>query len=209
MRNIAPLFLAAAATVLFGCASAPHAHDASAATASGPNQTDQREDPAVTADKNARSDERRPSAAIAAWMARLTVAHEWDPQTGFIVARENITLPPVLAKGPRLDAAVAQAAEQGLPLIVFATADRCAPCQQYRKDAINDARVVALLESGRFIAAHVEVDREGESADRHLGSRGIPMTYRLEAGTITARLPGQRSADELLEWLGDGTEDVR
>jgi len=145
----------------------------------------------------------KPPPAMRAWMDRLTVAHRWDPVTGFLVAEEVIALPDVLSRGPDLAEAVDAATRLGLPLIVFATADRCAPCQQYRKDALHDARVVAVLSSGRVIAAHVEVDRQGELADRYLGSRGIPMTWRLDAGTVTGEFRGQRSADALLQWLNE------
>ena len=46
----------------------------------------------------------------------------------------------------------------------------------------------------------VEVDREGELADTVLGSRGIPMSYALRDGTVTATLRGQRSAEDLLDY---------
>jgi thioredoxin-like negative regulator of GroEL len=135
-------------------------------------------------------------------MDRLTVRHAYDPATGFIVAREVITLPPILASAPALDDAITQSRERGVPVIVFATADRCAPCQQFKKDALQDPRVIARLsQSDRLIAVHLEVDRQGELADRVLGSRGIPMTYRLDDGRVTATLRGQRSAADLLAWL--------
>ena len=143
-----------------------------------------------------------PSPAIQAWMDRLTVAHEFDPQTGFIVARETIALPAVLAEAPPIDQAIARAsAESGRIVIAFATADRCAPCQQYKKDALNDERVIQRLADPRFLATHVEVDQQAELAKTHLGGRGIPMTYALRDGQQIAVLRGQRSADELLAWL--------
>lgn len=145
----------------------------------------------------------QPPERIQAWMDRLTVEHEYDPETGFIVAREVITLPPVLTEAPRLPEAVAQSKRDARPLIVFATADRCAPCQQYKKDALTDTLVIARLEQSPALATHIEVDREGDAADRYLGGRAIPMTYLLRDGQIVATLRGQRSASDLLEWLND------
>jgi len=144
-----------------------------------------------------------PPAAIRSWMDRLTVDHEYDPETGFIVARETIGLPPIIAEAPALDEAVARSAREGAIVIAFATADRCAPCQQYKKDAMNDPRVVAKLGDPRLIATHVEVDRQGEVATRYLGGRGIPMTYALRGGERIGVLRGQRSAEELLAWLDE------
>lgn len=145
--------------------------------------------------------ETAPPPNIQAWMDRLTVAHAYDPTTGFIVAKEVVTLPPLLAEGPSLDEAVAIADREGRTLIVFATADRCAPCQQFKKDALNDPRVVARLGDPSIVATHVEVDREPDAATRILGSRGIPVTYALRDGRVVARLPGQRSADAVIAFI--------
>ncbi|NJK32396.1 MAG: thioredoxin family protein [Deltaproteobacteria bacterium] len=143
-----------------------------------------------------------PPPAIQQWMDRLTVQHEYDPSTGFIVARETIALPPLIRDAPTLDAAVKAAASDRI-IIAFATADRCAPCQQYKKDALNDPSVLARLAHPRFIPTHVEVDRTPQLADEYLGSRAIPMTYALREGKVIAELRGQRSAADLLEWLID------
>lgn len=142
-----------------------------------------------------------PPPAIQAWMDRLTVEHVYDPVTGFIVARKTVALPQILAEGPDLEDAVRQAGEDGRLVIAFATADRCAPCQQYKLDALNDARVIDRLGDPRLLATHVEVDRAPEMATTHLGSTAIPMTYALRDGRPVATLGGQRSADELLKWL--------
>lgn len=136
-----------------------------------------------------------------AWMQRLTVPTGYDPGTGFIVARRVTPLPPVLAMGPSLEEAVARGRATGTPVVAFATADRCGPCQQFKLDALSDPRVVRRLERGDLIAAHIEIDREPVAADAILGSRGIPVSYRIEGGAVVARLAGQRSADELLAWL--------
>ena len=141
-----------------------------------------------------------PPPEIRAWMDRLTVSHEYDPQTGFIVARETISLPPLIADAPRLDEAIAQAGSDRI-VVAFTTADRCAPCQQYKRDALNDDGVIARLSDPRFLPTHVEVDRSPELADAYLGTRAIPMTYALRDGKVIAQLRGQRSAADLLAWL--------
>jgi len=137
--------------------------------------------------------------AIRAWMDRLTVDHAYDPETGFIVAKEVITLPPVLAEAPPLDQAIEHA--DGRLVVAFATADRCAPCQEYKKSALNDPRVIEALSGPGVVATHVEVDRTPGLAQKHLGGLGIPMTYALRGGERVATLSGQRSAEDLLAWL--------
>ncbi len=141
-----------------------------------------------------------PSPEIRAWMDRLTVPHEYDPESGFIVARETISLPPILADAPPLDAAIADAGTDRI-VLAFVTADRCAPCQQYKKDALNNAEVIARLSESRYLPTHLEVDRAPDLADAYFGTRAIPMTYALRGGEIVAELRGQRSAADLLAWL--------
>ncbi|TVQ64133.1 MAG: thioredoxin family protein [Phycisphaerales bacterium] len=172
---------------LAGCSGAPT--PAEPAAAQEPGMTSEPTEPAG------------PPPAIRAWMERLTVPHAYDPETGFIAARETIELPPLLADAPPLDEALAEAERDGRLVIAFATADRCAPCQQYKKDALNDPRVLARLADPRLLATHVEVDRRPELAQEHLGSLAIPMSYALRDGQRVATLRGQRTPEELLAWL--------
>ncbi|MEO1717505.1 MAG: thioredoxin family protein [Planctomycetota bacterium] len=146
-----------------------------------------------------------PPPRIRAWMDRLTVDHAYDPETGFIVAKEVIRLPEVIASGPPLAAAIAAGASESRDVVVFAIADRCAPRQQYKRSALNYPAVMEFLSRPGLIATHVEVDREPEVADALLGSRAIPMTYLIRDGERVAELRGQRSAEELLAWLGEQT----
>ncbi|MFM1867874.1 MAG: Thioredoxin-like [Planctomycetota bacterium] len=152
------------------------------------------------ASKEDQSASANPPPRVKAWMDRLTVKHEYDPTTGFIVARETVALPPSIADAPPLDAAIAQAGS-ARTVIVFVTADRCAPCQQYKRDALNDPTVIARLSDARFLPTHLEVDRSPTLADAHLGTRSIPMTYALRDGKVIAELRGQRSAADLLAWI--------
>ena len=145
--------------------------------------------------------ENAPPPAIAAWMQRLTVPHHYDPATGFIVADETVPLPPVLARAPDARTLVAFGREHGVPVVVFATADRCAPCQQFKRDALNDPEVMILLESGAIFATHLEVDRDPDAARELMGSTAIPVTWLLRDGQVVDRLNGQRSAAELRDWL--------
>lgn len=181
--------LLAAAILACGCASSSQAPSASSSPAPSPATPPQSAAAQAT-----------PPPAIRAWMDRLTVAHDYDPSTGFIVARETISLPPLIAQAPPLDAAITAAGSTRL-VIVFATADRCAPCQQYKRDALNNPAVLARLADARFLPTHIEVDRAPQLADQHLGSRGIPMTYALRDGKVVAVLRGQRSAADLLAWI--------
>lgn len=160
--------------------------------------TDAAADATTTADAAAAD---APPPAIAAWMERLTVRHHYDPATGFIVADETVPLPPVLSRAPDARTLVDFGRRNRVPVVVFATADRCAPCQQFKRDALNDQQVMILLESGDIFATHLEVDRDAEMAREVLGSTAIPTTWLFRDGQVVDRLAGQRSAAELVAWL--------
>lgn len=183
---VAPLIAAVAA----GCSPQKE----STVTASGAPTT------AATAPATAARTPATPPPAVQAWMDRLTVPHDYDPETGFIVARKVTPLPPLLADAPPLDAAIAQAGDSRT-VIVFVTADRCAPCQQYKLDALNNADVIARLSDAQFLPTHLEVDRSPQLAETYLGTTSIPMTYALRDGKVIAQLRGQRSAADVLAWM--------
>ena len=219
LRPPAATVLAASAALagglLVACSSTPDAEPAGpdvagaaapAADASGTAgrpEADEEAD-AATADADGAGDAAAAAPPrIRAWMERLTVRHHYDPATGFIVADEVVGLPSVLRRAPDARTLVDFGVENDMPVVVFATADRCAPCQQYKKDALNDPEVVILLESGEIFGTHVEVDREPELAREVLGSLSIPMTYLFRNGEVVGRLGGQRSAEELRTFLRD------
>ncbi len=190
---LGPVILLCSIALLLGCAAHPPQTDGTPEPSTAPRA----DTPSTVDPETARS---APPPAIQAWMDRLTVPHFYDPATGFIVARETTALPPLLSNAPPLDAAIAEAGDARL-VVVFVTADRCAPCQQYKLDALNDVAVIERLADPRFLPTHLEVDRSPELADTHLGSRGIPMTYALRKGSVIATLRGQRSAADLLAWV--------
>lgn len=182
-RSLLTLF---AAACLCGCARP------AAMTTPEPQTTLSADDPGVP--ENARR-----------WMQKLTVPTRYDPKTGFIVAQRVTPLPAVLADAPGLEATMKQSASLGKPVLVFATADRCGPCQQFKFDALNHPGVVARLsadrDAGRYLLTHIEVDREPEAARRYLGGASIPITYWLVDGRVAATLRGQRSAADLMAFL--------
>lgn len=168
---------------------------------SSPDMTQPTESPAPGNATAAEPPADAPPPAIAAWMERLTVRHHYDPATGFIVADEVVPLPSVLSRAPDARTLVDFGRRNRVPVVVFATADRCAPCQQFKRDALNDERVMSRLEAGGIFATHLEVDRDPEMAREVLGSTAIPMTWLFRDGKVVDRLGGQRSAAELIAWL--------
>lgn len=161
---------------------------------------DPAEPPAATERSTQPASDAAPPPRTQAWMDRLTVPHHYDPSTGFIVADRVTPLPDLFTQTEPAEA-VRRADQTNATAVLVATADRCAPCQQYKLDALNNPAVLDKLRAGPFTAAHIEVDTRPELADRLLGSRAIPVTYALRDGRVIATLPGQRSPEDLLAWL--------
>ena len=123
--------------------------------------------PAATSALDATATNATPPPAIQAWMDRLTVPHFYDPATGFIVARETTALPPLLSNAPPLDEAIAEAGEERL-VIVFVTADRCAPCQQYKQPS---SRGSPIRDGCRRILKSIDRPNSPTRISARVGSR--------------------------------------
>ncbi len=186
-KTIAATAAALAATLLTSTACTSNQD-----TTTTPNQTTQ----AVT--------NSTPPDRIQQWMNSLTVPHHYDPATGFIVADRTTPLPTIFLTGTDAENALNN---QPTPLIIaVATADRCAPCQQYKLDALNNPDVITALTNNPDITAlHIEVDQQPTTADTHFNSRAIPMTYAIRDGQIIATLRGQRPAQDLLTFITNNT----
>jgi thiol:disulfide interchange protein DsbD len=97
-----------------------------------------------------------------------------------------------------LDAARAQAASEGLPLLVDFGADWCTACRELDHMALADARVVA--EARRFVAVRIDLSDPGdEVAQAHLrgySQSGLPFLVMhhqdgSEADRVTAPEPAE------------------
>ena len=106
-----------------------------------------------------------------------------------------------------LDQAIADARAQDKVLIAVATAEWCAPCQAYKRNALADPDVQAWLDANA-IAIMIDIDeRPQDKAQLEITS--IPTTILIHDGAIVARLNGNRDATTLLEWLNEKSLAVR
>lgn len=107
--------------------------------------------------------------------------------------------PPLFERGMTLAAAVEEARRTDRLVFAVATADWCAPCQSYKRNALVDPRVEAWI---RDHAESVYIDVDAAPADAQtLGVRGVPSTFLLRDGQIIASASGAISANDLLELL--------
>jgi thiol:disulfide interchange protein len=112
-------------------------------------------------------------------------------------------MPPAFAEGLTLDTASVRAAESGRPVLVFATADWCGPCQQLKRGPLSDERVTRAI---KRIAEPVYLDLTNPAGDasaraHELGVPSIPTLIILRGGQEVSRLSGYHSAIALTNWL--------
>ncbi len=106
--------------------------------------------------------------------------------------------PAVFASHTTLDAAF-DAADGG-PVLAFATADWCGPCQSLKRGALADTRFADWINQERVTTAYVDATGANDDAQR-LGISSVPTLVYFNAGKETARTSGVMSADALLDWL--------
>ena len=99
------------------------------------------------------------------------------------------------------DAALAESARTGKPVLVDFTASWCPPCKVMKHEVWPDGRVATAVNEG-FVPVLVDVDdaKNAEVARRY-GVRGIPTILVLDARGNVLRSGSFMSAGDLLDFL--------
>lgn len=109
-------------------------------------------------------------------------------------------IPEVFAQGLTLAQASEQSKAAGKPVLVYATADWCGPCQQFKRTTLLDPAVVAFIQSST-IPVYLDVDHHQDDAGK-FNISSIPTTVLVRDGVLVAKLSaGAVDADEYLAWL--------
>lgn len=107
--------------------------------------------------------------------------------------------------GMTLDAALDRSKAEGKPVLAFATAEWCPPCQSLKRNGLKDAGVQALIESRTIAVTLEQTTPEGAKGIRMLPVEAYPTLLLIQDGTVLSKITGARSADSITAWLDEHT----
>lgn len=104
------------------------------------------------------------------------------------------------------DDALARSNAEGRPVLVFATADWCGPCQLLKRGALAAPSVEHLIKGGTIPVYADVTSGNGVSADTalRLNISAVPALIMVWNGREIARHEGNTSPASLEKWLKDG-----
>jgi len=107
-------------------------------------------------------------------------------------------LPTMYANRPTLVDALEASKSDGKPAIVLYTADWCGPCSRLKSRAMRDERVIKP-----FTNTHPALMdcTTGHPPDDPFNVESYPTLVAMRDGKETARVSGNMSAEELVDWL--------
>ncbi|MDX2146524.1 MAG: thioredoxin family protein [Planctomycetota bacterium] len=108
-------------------------------------------------------------------------------------------VPPAFQGSSTLQEATAASARDGKPVLVFATADWCGPCQSLKRGALAEASTTQAIQA-ETIPVYLDVDASGREASS-LNVSTIPTLILLSEGREISRIGGAVSGSTLREWL--------
>ncbi|MBS0188024.1 MAG: thioredoxin family protein [Planctomycetes bacterium] len=116
-------------------------------------------------------------------------------------------VPAVFDQGYTFEQAVAKGRSEKKPVLAFATADWCGPCQAMKREVLSEQSIEGQIRRD-FVPAYVNIDKEPAAAQA-LKVFSIPATIVLWDGKVVARMEGMMPHDSYEQWLAAARDQAR
>lgn len=117
-----------------------------------------------------------------------------------MVVRNNTPMPAAFDKTVTLALATSQAAQTGKPVLVFATADWCGPCQSFKKNALKDKTVEQWITINTH-AVYLDCTKAVPAEAEGLPINALPTLLLVRNGKAVASLEGVEPAATVIAWF--------
>lgn len=116
-----------------------------------------------------------------------------------------VEMPGAFADGTSFQDAVSQSNETGKPVLIFATADWCRPCQHLKKTTLTDERVESAIRQ-RTVPVYLDLtDPQPNTAEADVAQQmqisSLPTMVLWRPGGEISRRVGAMPAVDMLSWL--------
>lgn len=114
-------------------------------------------------------------------------------------SRAPADVPAMFSAELTLPVATQRSAETGQPVLVYATASWCGPCQSFKRGALSDPEVERAVLAGT-LPVYLDIDEDRESASM-LGVRSVPMLIVIRDGAVVGSHVGAMSAAQTVSFV--------
>ena len=114
--------------------------------------------------------------------------------------------PGVFAQNMSFTDAASKSAQSDKPVLVYATASWCGPCQAFKRGALSDPKVESTI-LDRTLPVYLDIDENPEVAGM-LGVNSVPRMILIRGDQILAARVGVMSAEQTIAFLEEHTSPV-
>lgn len=111
--------------------------------------------------------------------------------------------PALFAQNLSFQSAAKQSAESGKPVLVYATASWCGPCQSFKRGALSDPEVERVI-AERTLPVYLDIDKNRETASM-LGVMSVPRMILVRDNRIIDQRVGVMSAAQTVAFIRENT----
>lgn len=111
--------------------------------------------------------------------------------------------PSVFAQNMSFTDAASKSAVSNKPVLVYATASWCGPCQAFKRGALSDPKVESTI-LDRTLPVYLDIDENPEVAGM-LGVNSVPRMILIQGDQIVAARVGVMSAAQTIAFIEEHT----